>query len=43
MAFTSAGLPNNGQTAHYQISYDSLSAADGVNRAAGLMGSCEQD
>jgi hypothetical protein len=44
MAFTSAGLPNNGQTAHYQITYDtSLSAADGVNRAAGLMASCEQD
>ena len=44
MGFTSAGLPNNGQTAHYLISYDtSLSAADGVNRAAGLMASCEQD
>jgi hypothetical protein len=44
MAFTSAGLPNNGQTGHYQISYDtSLSAADGVNRASSLMASCEQD
>ena len=44
MGFTSAGLPNNGQTAHYQISYDTtLSVADGITRAAGLLAACEQD
>lgn len=44
MGFTSAGLPNNGQTAHYQISYDTtLSPADGVIRATGLFNTCEAD
>jgi hypothetical protein len=44
MAFSSAGLPNNGTTAHYQISFDTaLSTADGHNRALGLMNSCEAD
>ena len=44
MAFTSAGLLNNGRTPHYQISYDTaLSTADGVTRASGLMAACEMD
>jgi hypothetical protein len=42
--FTSAGLPNNGQTAHYQISYDTtLSTADGLTRATALFNACEAD
>ena len=33
-----------GSTTHYRISYDdSLAAADGAQRAAGLLGVCEQD
>jgi hypothetical protein len=44
MAFTSAGLANGGQTAHYQISYDAaLSKADGQDRANGLILKCEDD
>jgi hypothetical protein len=44
MTFTSAGLPNKGRTAHYQISYDAtLTNVDGLNRATGLFDSCEQD
>jgi hypothetical protein len=44
MAQTAAGLPNGGITTHYAITYDdSLSAADGKNRAAALMGVCEAD
>lgn len=44
MAFTSAGLPNGGRTAHYQFAYDTaLSPADGVQRTAALMASAEAD
>lgn len=44
MAQTSAGLTNGGNTAHYQISYDtSLSAADGLGRATALLAHCEDD
>src|SRR2546429_1662439 len=44
MAQTAAGLPNGGITTHYAVTYDnSLSAADGVNRATALMGVCETD
>lgn len=44
MAQTSAGLPNGGNSAHYQISYDtSLSAADGVGRATAVLAHCEDD
>jgi len=44
MSFTKTGLPNGGQTAHYEIRYDnSLSQADGLDRAIGLMAKCEQD
>ena len=44
MAQTSQGVPNNGQTAHYQISYDtSLSTVDGLTRAQGLFHQCEFD
>jgi hypothetical protein len=43
MGFTSAGLTNNGKTAHYQISYDeTLSQADGIDRANILIAKCEQ-
>jgi hypothetical protein len=44
MGQTTQGLTNNGQTAHYQISYDtSLSPSDGLTRAQGLMDKCELD
>jgi hypothetical protein len=44
MGQTSQGLANGGQTAHYQISYDtSLSTADGLTRAGGLFDQCELD
>jgi hypothetical protein len=44
MGQTSRGLANGGQTAHYQISYDtSLSTADGLTRAQGLFDQCELD
>jgi len=44
MGQTSAGLPNEGQTAHYQISYDtSLSASEGLTLAQGLYHQCEFD
>lgn len=44
MAPSTAGLPNGGQTQHYQIRYDdSLSAADGKDRAIALIGDCEKD
>lgn len=37
-------LVNSGSTAHFSISYDdSLSSADGPNRANALLGVCEQD
>jgi hypothetical protein len=42
MAATSVGLPNGGRTAHFWVTYDdSLSAADGLGRASGLLGKCE--
>jgi hypothetical protein len=41
---TAAGLPNGGITANYAITFDdSLSAADGLNRATALMGVCDAD
>jgi hypothetical protein len=44
MAPSTTGLPNGGRTAHYQIRYDdSLSAADGKDRAIALIGDCEKD
>jgi len=44
MAFTSAGLTNNGRTTHYQIQYDdSFSTVDGRDRANVLLASCEAD
>lgn len=44
MTLTTVGLTNGGRTAHYQIQYDdSLSAADGVNRANALIAVCEGD
>src|ERR1041384_8667143 len=44
MALTTAGLTNGGLTAHYQIKYDdSLSAADGRDRANALIAVCEAD
>ncbi|MBV8890154.1 MAG: hypothetical protein JO267_06845 [Alphaproteobacteria bacterium] len=42
MAATKVGLPNNGQTAHYDISYDST-LPNGMALAAGLIAACEQD
>src|SRR5260221_2613172 len=44
MAFISTGLTNGGRTAHYQIEYDeSLSQADGRDRANALIAVCEAD
>jgi hypothetical protein len=44
MGFTTAGLVNNGYTAHYAISYDdTLSPADGIQNANGLIAACEGD
>ena len=44
MTQTSLGLPNNGQTAHYQFTYDkTFSQADGLNRTTALLGVCEAD
>jgi hypothetical protein len=44
MGQTNQGLANGGQTAHYQISYDtSLSTTDGLTRAQGLFHQCEFD
>jgi hypothetical protein len=44
MAYPTAGLTNGGRTAHYQIQYDdTLSPADGVNRANALIAVCEAD
>jgi hypothetical protein len=44
MGQTTQGLQNDGQTAHYQISYESsLSAADGLTRAQQLFHQCEFD
>jgi hypothetical protein len=44
MALTTAGLTNGGVTTHYKIQYDdSLSAADGKDRANALIAVCEAD
>jgi hypothetical protein len=44
MTFVSTGLTSNGRTNHYQIQYDnSLSPADGKDRANALIGACEND
>ncbi len=44
MAFITTGLTNGGLTAHYQIEYDdSLSQADGRDRANALIDVCEAD
>ena len=44
MAFVTTGLTNGGLTTHYQIDYDdSLSQADGRDRANALLGVCEDD
>lgn len=44
MTLTTTGLTNGGRTAHYQIQYDdSLSTADGRDRANGLIAACEGD
>ena len=44
MALVTTGLTNNGRTTHYQIQYDdSLSQADGRDRANGLIAACEAD
>jgi hypothetical protein len=42
LGFTSAGLPNDGRTAHYKISYDeALSTGEAL--ANGLLAKCEED
>jgi hypothetical protein len=44
MALVTTGLTNGGLTTHYQIEYDdTLSAADGVDRANALIAVCEAD
>jgi len=44
MTYTTAGLTNGGRTDHYQIAYDdSLSQADGMDRANALISVCEGD
>jgi hypothetical protein len=44
MTFVTTGLTNNGRTNHYQIQYDdSLSMADGRDRANALIAACEND
>ena len=44
MAFITTGLTNNGLTTHYQVEYDdSLSQADGKNRANALIAVIEGD
>lgn len=44
MTLITTGLNNGGRTAHYQIKYDdSLSQADGRDRANALIGVCEAD
>ena len=44
MTYTTAGLTNGGRTTHYQIQYDdSLSQADGMDRANALIAVCEGD
>ena len=44
MAFITTGLTNGGLTTHYQVEYDdSLSTADGKDRANALIAACEAD
>src|SRR5262245_39263849 len=44
MTLITTGLTNGGRTTHYQIKYDdSLSAADGKDRANALIAVCEND
>jgi hypothetical protein len=44
MALVTTGLTNGGRTTHYQIQYDdSLSSADGKDRANKLIAVCEND
>ena len=44
MGFTTANLPNGGQTARYKFSYDdTFSAADGWQRTAQAMAAADQD
>lgn len=44
MPYTTVGLTNNGRTTNYQIQYDdTLSQADGVDRANALIAVCEGD
>jgi hypothetical protein len=44
MAFITTSLPNNGVTTHFAVSYDdSLSTADGLDRASDLLNYCEGD
>jgi hypothetical protein len=42
--FVTTSLPNNGRTAHFAVSYDdSLSKANGLDRAVDLLNYCEGD
>src|SRR3954462_11422586 len=44
MAFVATGLPNNGVTTHFSITYDdALPAARGLDIARGLLDHCEAD
>ena len=44
MAYVTTGLPNAGVTTYYKVEYDdTLSAADGLNRATALIGVCDSD
>jgi hypothetical protein len=44
MSLSTTGLTGGGLTTHYQIQYDdTLSHADGIDRANGLVGACEGD
>jgi len=44
MTYVTTGLPNGGVTTNYTVKYDdSLSAADGLNRATALMAVCDGD
>src|SRR2546425_12315796 len=44
MAFITTSLPNNGTTPHFAVSYDdTLSRADGLDRALDLLNYCDAD
>lgn len=44
MAFITNGLPNNGRSARFAVSYeDTLSKADGLDQALALLAACERD